>query len=202
MSALSTKMKKIAITGSIGSGKSATRLILERLGYPVVDADQLNDQLLREPAIQQQIQALFGKEAVVDQVVDRAFVRAKMLEDPRNRVALEQLMHPLIKARMLAFMEQANASIVFAEVPLLFESGWQDLFDEVWTLYVAQEVLLQRLVANRNLSLAQAQALLAIQMNQSEKVKRAHRVLPNEGTLQDLEQRILAYILEVSNESG
>ncbi len=126
-------MKKIAITGGIGSGKSEVSKIIKSLGYEVFSCDEINAELLEKRKVLKQLKVLFPTTV-------KGFFRLKLDKKALSNVvfsdrsALEDLnglLHPLIMETLVSKMEKTKGSIVFSEVPLLFEEGYHDLFDSV-----------------------------------------------------------------------
>ena len=137
------------MTGGIGSGKSRVASLLGRLLTGIViSADDVCRELLeagREGYLQfvrsGGTQFLDG-----DGVINRVKLREKIFADPALRDQLEAILHPLVLERIQAVAEDAPDSFVIAEVPLLFERGWQDQFDTIIAVSAPQDVVVQRVV--------------------------------------------------------
>ena len=124
--------KKIAITGGIGSGKSTVLNILREKGYSVFSCDAIYADVVKSKEYVEKINKIFPL-AVKNGVIDRKYLSDEVFSDKEKRLALNQLAHPLI---MKSLYENINEQLkheemVFAEVPLLFENGFEKDFDAV-----------------------------------------------------------------------
>ncbi len=131
-------MKKwVAITGGIGSGKSTAIAIIAKMGYPVFSCDELYKEILLEKEYVKEIEGQFDG-VVKKGVIDKRALSALVFSDDEMRKRLETLAHPRIMQRLFEKMQNSNAELVFAEVPLLFEGGYEKDFDAV--LVIMREV--------------------------------------------------------------
>lgn len=183
---------RVALTGNIASGKSAVIDVWEDLGADIIDADLLARQAV-EPGTSgyATLVQTFGEEIVTpDRAIDRARLRAIVLADPDRRARLEAIVHPEV-ARLRAIEEQKlvaeGAEVVVNDIPLLFEAGLEDEYDLIVLVQADEAVRLRRLIELRQLSEPEASALMAAQMPAPDKVKRAHIVITNNGTLEELQ---------------
>ena len=127
------KKKKIAITGGIASGKSTVSAIISELGFRVYSADKIYAELLKEREVVLKCSDILGiKPLIVDgnPVFDRKTASAVVFENEEKRKALNEYTHELIYKRIDEIYSNENG-VTFFEIPLLFESGRQDLFDDV-----------------------------------------------------------------------
>ena len=186
------KTCRIGITGTIASGKSEVRLYLQRLGFSVFDADAASRQLMDTERIQTQCKEHFGSEICgQDGSIDRAKMAAAVFSSPKQKKWLEDIMHPEVKNMMLKDEQKhAEEKFWFAEVPLLFEAGWQDLFDEIWTVAVSSEEAVKRCMQNRGYTREQALQRLQTQMDPQSQIVQSSKVFYNNGTIQQLHEQI------------
>ncbi|MFR9254353.1 MAG: dephospho-CoA kinase [Merdibacter sp.] len=128
-------MKKIALTGVMGAGKSSVIRILKQLDIPVFDCDAINGELLQKGAKGHAALVRTYGDAVLDAQgnIDRSALSDLMFAKGKKQ-EVEALLHPLIKQRLLEAMSACARPLVVAEVPLLFEVGWQDAFDGTWVV--------------------------------------------------------------------
>lgn len=133
--------EKIAITGGIGSGKSVLSQCIKTLGYPVFSCDEIYKDVIVSPAYVDKIRANFP-ECVTENGIDRKKLAALVFSDRDRLKTLNNIAHPLIMERLFECMNEVENDLVFAEVPLLFESNTQDLFDKI---LVVQRDLEQRM---------------------------------------------------------
>ena len=165
----------LGLTGSIGMGKSATADIFRRFGVPVHDADAAVHQLY-EGAAAPHIEAAFPGAAPAG-VVDRAALSKLVIGSPERMAALEAIVHPLVredKERFLAKALAARAPVAVLDIPLLLETGGDARCDAVLVVTAAPDVQRQRVLARPGMSEEKFAAILAKQMPDSEKRRRAH----------------------------
>ena len=127
-----TQNKKIAVTGGIGSGKSLFCRILQQRGFSVFSCDEINRELWNDAAYRALLAARFPQ-CVRGGSIDKRLLSERVFSHPDELAALEALAHPRIMERLLARMRACDGAC-FAEVPLLYEGGYQDLFDGVIAL--------------------------------------------------------------------
>lgn len=188
-------VKRIGITGGIGSGKSTVLKFLGTLGAIVLDADSLARDVVHVPSVRQAIESLLGTDAyTADGVLDRAKVRAKVFADPAARVGLEAITHPAIAALFQERTAQVAAvcptAWVFYEASLLVEAGRTKEFDAIVLVTAPQEVKLARLAARSGLSREAALAVMAAQSTDEEKSAHATFVVENAGSPEALEETL------------
>lgn len=181
---------KIAITGSIGSGKTEVCNYLRKLGYDVFDCDAVNKRLLAESGFDL-LYKDFG-DCFDDGVLNKQKLANLVFNDNSAKEKLESIMHPLILKELL----DREDNPLFAEVPLLFESNWEKYFDESVLVIADEKDALERLI-NRGLSRQDASNRLKNQMSVIEKAKKATRIIYNNGTLADLYSLIDCYIKDI-----
>lgn len=189
-------MRIIGLTGGIASGKTSVAKLLERLGAPVVDADQLAREVVEpgERALAQ-IAESFGNGVLnTDGSLNRAALGEIVFADPEKRRKLESITHPAIKERAqekLARLKAAGAKIAFYVAPLLIEAGITSRVHEVWVVYLDHETQLARLMARDGLSREAALSRIASQMPMEEKKRLGRVVIDNRGSREDLEAEVL-----------
>ena len=190
-------MKKIAITGSLGTGKSTILKILQNLGFSTFSCDEVVKNLYKDPDIQKKIIEIFGKEILsIDGKLNKRKILEKILEDNKLKEKLESLFHPLVKEKLLEFIrERKKEKIIFAEVPLLFEVGWEDLFDEIWVITCSPLTQKERIL-KKGLEEKLGEKLLKLQLSLKEKEKKAHKIIFSEKSFEDLEKEIKEMLKE------
>lgn len=178
---------KVALTGGVGTGKSSVAQWFAAQGVPVVDTDVLVHSLLNQDEdIQRWLQQQFGDVAFnADRSVNRKAMGQQVFHNEVLRKALEAQLHPKVRQQVaLFFKEHAEAPLVIAEVPLLFETGYRELYDEVWLVYAPQATQKQRLMQNRGLSPEEAEVRLNSQLPIESKRSLADRVFDNIGNFE------------------
>jgi dephospho-CoA kinase len=186
----------IGLTGGIACGKSTVSAMLVHRGAILVDADQIAREVV-EPSspVLHEVAEQFGNEVLLlDGSLNRKKLGEMIFGNDEARKKLESLLHPPIRAlmrgRMEAFEQLHPDKLVVVDVPLLYESGLEYMFDKILVVFVPRDVQLQRLVERDKLSLEQAEARLKAQMDIELKRERADIVIDNRGTLEETEKQI------------
>ncbi|MCH1493194.1 MAG: dephospho-CoA kinase [Luminiphilus sp.] len=182
----------IGITGGIGSGKSAVTQRLEAHGITVVDADFVARQVVEpgRPALKA-ISAHFGAEILhPDGSLDRAALRKIVFENPTEREWLESITHPAIRDEIGRQIANATSPYVVLSSPLLLEAGQSDFADYVVVVDVPEAVQIMRTRARDNNDEALVRKIMAAQLPRDERIARGDEVINNEGSLEDLHQRV------------
>ena len=168
---------KLGLTGSIGMGKSTTTALFAAEGIPVWDADAAVHRLYRAGgAAVQPIAAAFPN-AVVDGTVSREVLKQAIAADPSILAKLESIVHPLVAADRAAFLTQTHSDLILLDIPLLFENGTEATLDA--TLLVTAPAVVQRarILARPGMTEAHFATILARQMPDAEKRRRATHVV-------------------------
>lgn len=176
-------MKKIAVTGLIGSGKSSVCQILKELGAVTVDSDKIAHQLLDpKTSIGKKIIDLLGEEVVVDGTLSRKEIAKRVFNHPKKLRALEETLHPEVLTRIKEIYEenQGKSSLFVVEIPLLYEIHADKYFDAV-ILVTSNKP--HRISDDYQL---RKKRLLPL----GEKKKRADFIIENNGTLAQLKQQV------------
>ena len=194
MAATLPSQRRIGLTGGIASGKSSVGRLLSARGLPVLDADRYaREALAPGTAASAAVLAHFGPQ-VLDRhsaVLDRAALGQIVFSDAGERRWLEQLVHPLVRARMEADLAGLQAApVVVLMVPLLFEAGLESLCSEVWLVDCDEAQQLQRLMQRDQLSAEQAQARIAAQWPLARKRPLATRLIDNRADPEQLRAQV------------
>jgi len=194
-------VKVIGLTGGIATGKSTVSKWLQKRGFQVIDADQIVHELqsIGSPMLAS-IAAEFGKSVIcADGSLDRKTLGQIIFNDPNARHKLEAIMHPAVRAECNEQIAQSQANVLFLDVPLLFEAGFDDLADVTVVVSATEQTQLQRLMKRDELSFDQAQERIHSQMPIAEKSRRANFVIDNNGNLCELEENIERFLGEIIN---
>lgn len=172
MSELSEKkVAWIAITGIMGSGKSTCIAQLKKWGYDVLSCDEVAKELLKvDGEAYPLIVKLFGKEILnEDGSLKRKKIAALIFHDEKLRKEYENLLHPLIMKKLNEERLRCERPFQFVEVPLLFETGWQIFFDQVWGIGADERIIEERLIQGRGFTLSEVKERLAAQISLEKK---------------------------------
>ena len=186
-----TPMIILGLTGSIGMGKSTTAKLFAEAGVPVYDADATVHRLYEGEAAPS-IEAAFPG-TTVDGKVDRARLSARVVHDPAAIRQLESIVHPMLGASRQKFIEDAERSgapVAVVDVPLLYETGGEKRVDAVVVVTTTPEVQRERILARDNMTGAKLDAILARQLPDAEKRKRADFVVDTSHGLDPVRARI------------
>jgi len=187
--------KVIGLTGGIASGKSTVGRMLSEQNFPVIDTDRLAKEVveLGKPALEELV-STFGAEILKDdKTLDRHRMLEMILTDAGARRLVENIIHPYVFKRMDQILQQLAASgnnVVIVEVPLLFEAGWQDLFDYVVSVVAPEPICIQRLAERQQMSIDMASRWMATQIPQEVKAKRSDYVIHNNAGLDKLQIQV------------
>ena len=197
----------IGLTGAIGTGKSEAAAILGGLGAAVVDADR-EGHAAYAPGTEgwRKVVDLVGKEVVAtDGSIDRRVLAQHIFNDRDLRAKLDKVLHPLIRRRIeerLLALQNADTETVVVQVPLLFQAGWHDLADVVWAVTATPEVTVERLTQRRGLTLNEAERRIAAQGPQEAFTGQAAVVIENNGSLDELREKVQEHWAERLQSKG
>jgi dephospho-CoA kinase len=184
-------MIRIALTGSIGMGKSTVASMFERAGVPVFDADAVVRQL-QSPGggLVDRIGTLFPG-TVRGGTLDRDCLAQIVLSDPKKLAALEAIVHPAVREAREAFVEEhAEAPALIFEIPLLFETGGEGEFDKVIVISAPEEIQRTRVLARPGMTRAKLDSILARQTPDEVKRRRADFVIDTRSDLSTTEAQV------------
>jgi dephospho-CoA kinase len=184
-------MIKVALTGSIGMGKSTVGRMFAAAGVPVFDADAVVRELQGPGgALVQAIEARFPG-SVRNGAVDRDLLSGIVLDHPAELAALEALVHPAVQQARDAFIKaNADAPILLFEIPLLFETGGADAFDKVIVVSAREDIQRVRALARPGMTESKLKAILTRQMPDRDKRLRADFVIDTGTDLSTTEAEV------------
>ena len=182
----SKRMKKVAVTGGIGSGKSALCLIFQKWGQAVIYADAYSKQALdKNSTLYPKFLKLFQeKELKLDKIAEKIF------SDSKLKQSYEKLIHPYIFQCIVEkenFLKKQGFPIIFYEIPLLFETRLSYYFDFIVLVVSTKKEQKERIMKKMNLSEKQALQRINSQIPYKEKIKKSHFIVKNSGSLSHLE---------------
>ena len=181
----------IGLTGSIGMGKSTTAKLFAEAGVPVYDADATVHRVYEGEAAPA-IEAAFPG-TTVDGKVDRTRLSERVVHDPAAIRRLEQIVHPMLRSHHQRFLEEAEKSgalVAVVDVPLLYETGGETRVDAVVVVTTSPEIQRERILARETMTGEKLDAILARQLPDAEKRKRADFVVDTSHGLDPVRARI------------
>jgi dephospho-CoA kinase len=190
-------MLLLGLTGSIGMGKSTTAKLFAEAGVPVYDADA-TVHMLYEGEAAAAIEAAFPG-TTADGKVDRNKLSVRVVHDSAAIKQLEQIVHPMLGASRQKFLddaERSGAPVAVVDVPLLFETGGEKRVDAVVVVTTTPEIQRQRILARDNMTSEKLDAILARQLPDAEKRRRADFVVDTSHGLDPVRARIRDILTE------
>ncbi|HSD77631.1 MAG TPA: dephospho-CoA kinase [Solirubrobacteraceae bacterium] len=192
----------VGLTGGLGAGKSTALAALARLGAATLSTDAVVHDLYDGAEVRDAVVARWGPEVAPGGVVDRAAVARHAFASPSERAWLEGLIWPLVGARVAAFRERALAAdppprAAVVETPLLFEAGMEGAYDATIAVVADEEARARRAGGRGHAALDERAAR---QLTQGEKAARATFVVPNSGTVAELERELAGVLAKLEAE--
>ena len=194
-------MRVIGLTGGIASGKTTVSNLFKISGVPVIDADLVARQVVEKGT--DGLTTLVNRfgEAILntDGTLNRTELAKRMFSEEEIRSEVNDILQPIIRqeitSRMNVYKDQEKKLIVL-DIPLLFEMHYENLCNDIIVVAVSVETQIARMEKRNGYTRQEALERIQSQMPLEEKVKRATIVWSNEGTLQDLEQKVHQWLLE------
>lgn len=189
----------LGLTGSIGMGKSTTAQLFAEAGVPVYDADAAVHRLYEGEAVGA-IEAAFPG-TTANGKVDRNRLSARVVHNSAAMKRLEEIVHPMLGTSRQKFLQDAESSgapVAVVDVPLLFETGGEKRVDAVVVVTTSSELQRERILARPNMTEEKLAAILARQMPDTEKRKRAHFVVDTSHGLDPVRARIRDILAEAA----
>lgn len=195
-------MKKVGLTGGIGSGKSTVARMLGRAGFAVVDADQIARDIM-EPGspVLDEVAAEFGADLIgADGALNRGELARRAFATTEDTMRLNSITHPAIRAeseRRFAAAEEAGEQAVIYDMPLLVDLGLHKDMDLTVVVDVDKDERIRRLVAKRGIDESDARARIAQQIDDEARLAAADVVIDNNGPLDALDPQVAALVEKI-----
>ncbi len=196
-------MLKLGLTGSIATGKTTVLNAIAALGVPVFSSDEAVHRLYDGGAAVAPVGEAFPG-VVVDNRIDRARLSAMLLAAPERLKELEAIVHPLVRAEISSFLTEAEAGgakLAVVDIPLLYENGVDWGFDAVIVTAVDEAEQRRRALARPGMSVDKLDAILARQLPQAEKIRRADHVIDTSGTIPETVEQVHALIAALQDKA-
>ncbi len=186
-------MMKVAITGGIASGKSTVSEILRGLGYTVYDADKIYADIIKNEDTVKKVSSLVGVKPLVSDgmvLLDRKGVSEKVFSDKALLKILNEYTHKLVYEKIEEIFKSCNQKIVFFEIPLLFESAGEILFDKVIVVTRDRAERINALIKRNGFTEKQAEERISNQIDYDNFDLTKHTVIRNDGDVDGLTDKV------------
>lgn len=175
-------MKKIGITGNIGSGKSFVCKMFENLGIPVFYSDDETKKLYLVPSVKTLIINRFGNEVYFeDGTLNRKLLSYHLFKNEEAMKFIESVLYPAINQHFDEWCEQQTTPYVLYESAILFEKNYEKFFDKIIFVSAAESIRLQRVMKRDDCSEENVRSRMRLQLNEETKISRADFVIYNDG---------------------
>jgi dephospho-CoA kinase len=186
----------IGLTGGIAAGKSEALAVFGRLGAATISSDAVVHELLEGEPLLSRLVERWGQDVAPDGCVDRNRIGELVFADPEELKWLEAQIHPLVGERIGGWLSSlpGGTEVAVVEVPLLFESGMEGVFDTTVAVVASEDVRRQRAAARGHALVDEREAR---QLTQDEKSARAAHVIANDGSVEDLERELSGLVAKL-----
>lgn len=174
-------MKRIGLTGGIGSGKSFVADLLTKMGYPVYYSDSRSKELTKSnPTIREGLIAMFGEEVFKEEGLNTTLIAEKMFQDDALRLRINQLIHPIVRKDFEEWVSKQDKDLVFNEAAILFETGAYKTLDATILVYAPESLKIERVMRRENCSKEEVLARMNKQWSDEEKMKLTNYLILND----------------------
>ena len=181
----------IGITGSIACGKSTVSNYLREKGYTIIDADKLGHIALTSDEVKEKLKKSFGYTILENNEISREKLGKLVFGNNENLKVLNSIVHPYIRKIILQLQEKhRDERLVFLDIALLFEAGFEDLVEKIIVVHVDEKIQLARLMSRNALSKEQAMFRIESQMSSNDKSKLGDYVINNSNTKEETYRQI------------
>jgi dephospho-CoA kinase len=187
----------IGLTGGIATGKSTVARLMEKKGITVIDADRLVKNIYQRPETAEFIRSNYPF-AWINNAIDFKLLRENFFKNPDTKASIESFIYSRLKDAFLkSYQENAAASFLVYDVPLLFEKKMQNLFDLTVLVYSDRETQKKRLMIRDQQTAEMAEIILEQQMSIEEKRTKADFIIENSGSENSLAAEVDKFLLQV-----
>ncbi len=184
---------KVAITGGIGAGKSLVSNFIKQEGFPVLFSDDIAKEIMQSNVqVIKLIKKEFGDESYLDGKLNTKYLSEKVFNNDDNVDKINAIIHPMVVEKIneiSGFLFNKN-NLVFVEIPLLFESALENLFDYIILVYANENLRIARTVERSKLTEDEIKKRMLYQIPDEEKKDKVDFVIENNSSKQDLENRV------------
>ena len=198
-----SRIVKLAITGSIGSGKSVVSRMMNVLGVPVYDCDANAKRLMTENEyIVSELKRMFGEECYEeDGALNRQYIAARIFTDKENIERVNALVHPVVKRDFEQWATVQNADVVAVETAILYESGLVNSVNKVLVVWAEKETAIKRTMLRSGMNRGQVESRMNNQMGVDDLLLMSDYSLYNDGD-EPLLPQVMALVQELKNISN
>ena len=193
----------IGLTGGIASGKSTVVEMIKEVAYKVIDADQLvHDMQAKGGRLYRALHDWLGEEILLPNgELNRPKLGQLIFSNEERRHRSAEIQGTIIREELAAQRDRLakEEDVFFMDIPLLIENGYQDWFDQIWLVAVSPQVQRQRLMKRNHLSAEEAGMRIDSQMSLAEKLPYASLVIDNNGSIDDLKEKVKSAIKDLAN---
>ena len=181
----------IGITGSIACGKSTVSNYLKDKGYTIIDADKLGHTALTSDEVREKLEKSFGLRIIENNEISREKLGKLVFGNEENLKILNSIVHPYIRKQILQLQEKhSDERLVFLDIALLFEAGFEDLVEKIIVVHINEKEQLTRLMNRNSLSSEAAMNRIKSQMSSEDKSKMGDYVINNSNTKEETYRQI------------
>ena len=189
-------MKKkfiVGLTGGIGSGKTTVANLFAEYGIELVDADVIAREVVAHDSVAlKAISKHFGSSVLLaNGNLDRAALRAKVFNDADQRLWLNNLLHPMIRQKMLTSVQASVSPYVIMVVPLLFENHLDSLVNTTLVVDILPELQISRTTQRDHVNRQQVERIIESQMTREQRLAKADNVIDNQGEYELLRSQVI-----------
>lgn len=191
----------LGLTGGIGSGKSTVSKIFSSMGIKVFDADLIAKDVLETEQVKEEIKEKLGKEFIEfkDNTIDKELLKKEVFNNPKKLKILNKIVHPKVldvyKKTYIKFKDKKE--LVIFDVPLLFEVNLEKYCDKVMVVDIDLKIQIERIRNRDNIDIDLINKIIATQMSREERNMKADILIKNNGTLEELKEKIEQTIKDI-----
>lgn len=190
----------IGLTGGIAAGKSSVSDYLRKMGAEIIDADKISSDIIEDRKIINNIVEEFGENILSGKKINKKKLRKIIFENSEKREKLNKIMHPSILEKVKENISKYEKNkIVIVDMPLLYEVGFEKEVEKVIVVYCSLEIQLSRIIKRDNVNYEEALNTIKSQMDIKEKIKKADYLIENNGTIDELKNKIYDLIKNIKN---
>jgi len=188
---------RVAITGNIGSGKSTFTKFLFEAGYPVILADDISKEILAgDPDVREEVIKEFGAQSYQGNKINKKYLAEHIFSDSKKLKTINSILHPRVRKRIDYLLKEyfKTSEIVFVEAALIFESNIEKMYDYVILITANKNIRMKRSTMTKKFSEEDFIKRDANQMSEESKKKKADFVFTNDGSKDELKQKVILLI--------